>query len=121
MGRSKHEEILGEVDPGFNLWTSAHGFHHLSLTNRKGNINYFCVNFSNFDKFSLQLSTKNLEFYRDINLIGWQIGWAFILLVVALGLIAILVYYFVYVFSTAIYSRVIVESPDKDGNILSIQ
>ena len=39
MGRSKHEEILGEVNPGFNLWTSAHGFHHLSLTNRKGTNN----------------------------------------------------------------------------------
>ena len=36
MGRPKHEEILGEVNPGFNLWISAHGFHHLSLTNRKG-------------------------------------------------------------------------------------
>ena len=28
-------EVLGEVDPGFNLWTSAHGFHHLSLSNRR--------------------------------------------------------------------------------------
>ena len=36
MGKSRHEEILGEVNPGFNLWTSAHGFHHLSLTNKKG-------------------------------------------------------------------------------------
>ena len=38
MGKSRDGEILGEINPGFSLWTSAHGFHHLSLTNRKGKI-----------------------------------------------------------------------------------
>ena len=29
IGRiQKSEEICGELNPGFNLWTSAHGFHH---------------------------------------------------------------------------------------------
>ena len=62
-------------------------------------------------KIYLTLKPKNsISVYS-----GWQLGWALILLAVALGLIAILVYYFVYVFSTAVYSRVIVESPGKDG------
>ena len=38
MGKSGGDEILGEINPGFSLWTSAHGFHHLSLTNRKGKL-----------------------------------------------------------------------------------
>ena len=25
---AKEEEIFGELNPGFSLWTSAHGFHH---------------------------------------------------------------------------------------------
>ena len=41
-----------------------------------------------------------------------------ILLAVTIGLIAILIYYFVFVFSTAVYSRVVIESPDADGNII---
>ena len=35
MKMTTRGEVLGEVDPGFNLWTSAHGFHHLSLSNRR--------------------------------------------------------------------------------------
>ena len=70
-------EVLGEVDPGFNLWTSAHGFHHLSLSNRK----------------------------------VWKILWALVLILVIGGLIAVLVYYFVHVFTFAKYSVVTLESP----------
>ena len=51
-------------------------------------------------------------------IIAWQVGWALILLAVTIGLIAILIYYFVFVFSTAVYSRVVIESPDNDGNII---
>ena len=55
MGKSRHEEILGEVNPGFNLWTSAHGFHHLSLTNKKGQfILSLEIEMSHYDnKFSM--------------------------------------------------------------------
>ena len=70
-------EVLGEVDPGFYLWTSAHGFHHLSLSNRK----------------------------------VWKILWALVLILVIGGLIAVLVYYFVHVFTFAKYSVVTLESP----------
>ena len=29
VGRmQRSDEICGELNPGFNLWTSAHGFHH---------------------------------------------------------------------------------------------
>ncbi len=56
---------------GFNLWTSAHGFHHLSLTQSK----------------------------------GWKCFWGFILLVLSLSLIGCIIFYFYFVFSSAIYSR----------------
>ena len=61
-----------------------------------------------------------LKFYIfwSFSIIAWQVGWALILLAVTIGLIAILIYYFVFVFSTAVYSRVVIESPDNDGNII---
>ena len=77
MKMTNRGEVLGEVDPGFNLWTSAHGFHHLSLSNRK----------------------------------VWKILWALVLILVIGGLIAVLVYYFVHVFTFAKYSVVTLESP----------
>ena len=46
---------------------------------------------------------------------GWQCGWAFVLLAVILSLIAMIIYYFCYVFSTAVYSRVLIESPGNKG------
>ena len=64
---------------GFTLWTSAHGFHHYTLSNRK----------------------------------GWRCIWAFLLLVLVISLISCVIYYFYHVFSTAVYSRVIMESPNQ--------
>ena len=64
---------------GFTLWTSAHGFHHYTLSNRK----------------------------------GWRCIWAFLLLVLVISLISCVIFYFYHVFSTAVYSRVIIESPNQ--------
>ena len=64
---------------GFTLWTSAHGFHHFTLSNRK----------------------------------GWKCVWAFILLMLIISLVCCIIYYFYHVFSTAVYSRVTIEAPDK--------
>lgn len=61
------------------MWTSAHGFHHYTLSNRK----------------------------------GWRLIWAFILFILVVALVACIAYYFYYVFSTAVYSRFILESPDQ--------
>lgn len=76
---AKSDEICGEVNPGFTLWTSAHGFHHYTLSNRR----------------------------------GWKCCWAFILFVLVVSLLACIAYYFYYVFSTAVYSRIILESPEN--------
>ena len=64
---------------GFTLWTSAHGFHHYTLSNRK----------------------------------GWRCIWAFLLFVLVISLMSCVIYYFYYVFSTAVYSRVSIESPNQ--------
>ena len=64
---------------GFNLWTSAHGFHHYTLSHKK----------------------------------GWRCIWAAILFTLVSTLVGCIVYYFYYVFSTAIYSRIIIESPSQ--------
>ena len=63
--------------PGFNLWTSAHGFHHLSLTQSK----------------------------------GWKCFWGLLLLILCLSLIGCIAFYFYFVFSSAIYSRFLLDSP----------
>ena len=97
---AKQKEVMGEENPGtkmkkkikvkikislnflylgFTLWTSAHGFHHFTLSNRK----------------------------------GWKCIWAFILLVLVISLVCCITYYFYYVFSTAVYSRVTIESPSS--------
>ena len=114
MGKSRHEEILGEVNPGFNLWTSAHGFHHLSLTNKKGQL-ILSLEIEIWHYVAMIIS---FNIFWSYCIIAWQVGWALILLAVTIGLIAILIYYFVFVFSTAVYSRVVIESPDNDGNII---
>ena len=62
---------------GFNLWSSAHGFVHLSLTQSK----------------------------------GWRIFWMVILIILGISLISCIIYYFYYVFSFAVYSKFILESP----------
>jgi hypothetical protein len=59
------------------LWTSAHGFHHLSLTQSK----------------------------------GWKCFWGFILFVLIISVVACIIYYFYFVFSFAIYSRFLLDSP----------
>ena len=46
---------------------------------------------------------------------GWRCGWALVLSVVTFSLIAMLIYYFCYVFSTAVNSRVVIESPGNKG------
>ena len=69
----------GLFSVGFTLWTSAHGFHHYTLSNRK----------------------------------GWRCIWAFLLLVLVISLVSCVIYYFYHVFSTAVYSRVIIESPNQ--------
>ena len=61
------------------MWTSAHGFHHYTLSHRR----------------------------------GWRLLWAFILTVLVAALIICIVYYFYYVFSTAVYSRILSESPNE--------
>lgn len=76
---SKPKEVCGEEDPGFSLWTSAHGFHHYTLSHKR----------------------------------GWKIVWAVILLILTLSLVACIIYYFYHVFSTAVYSRVLIESPES--------
>ena len=45
VGRmQRSDEICGELNPGFNLWTSAHGFHHFRSLCYKSVFGFF--NFS---------------------------------------------------------------------------
>ncbi len=59
------------------MWTSAHGFHHYTLSNKK----------------------------------AWRLVWAIILFILVVSLVCCIIYYFYYVFSTAVYSRISIESP----------
>ena len=65
------------ISTGFNLWTSAHGFHHLELT-------------------------KNSF---------WRIFWMIILAICSISLICLVIYYFYYVFTFSVYSRLLLQDP----------
>lgn len=71
------DEVCGEQNPGFPLWTSAHGFHHWTLTRSQ------C----------------------------WRAFWIVIVLCSTIALICCVAFYFYYVFSTSVYSRISSESP----------
>ena len=93
---AKEEEIFGELNPGFSLWTSAHGFHHYRWKRYEKNIkpfhNHIHISYIS-DVYSSrhQIATWNLGSLSADQ--RWRRAWGLLLAVASLLLLTSFTYH----------------------------
>ena len=98
---AKEEEIFGELNPGFSLWTSAHGFHHYRF--HKLRLEQTIINHQPSDMMILHIIHWWRRYFENIfhtwNLASlsadqrWRRAWGLLLAVASLLLLASFTYH----------------------------